>query len=72
MLPENEGINLNWNHIYTSEQTKFCVNKTNKYRVAMNCLANRFHVISDKIPLLRFNKSFTTFKIECKKLFLNR
>ena len=65
-----EWIHLNVNHVITSRQTSFHINKTNNLNVGMNALANRLNLINDKIPLELLNKSYNSFKIECKKLFL--
>ena len=40
-------------------------------KVGINCLANRLTVINNKIPLNWLNLSLDTYKVKCKKLFLN-
>jgi hypothetical protein len=51
-------------------QTKFHVNNNNKLRVGLNALCNHYHSLNDKIPRHWFNKSFLSYKIECKEKFL--
>ena len=70
MSPENEWMDLNWNQILTSRQTKFIVNRDNNSRVGMNCLVNTFHVLKNSIPLMWLNEFIYSYKIKCKKLFL--
>ena len=66
-----EFASLNLNIILTSRQTNFISRKNNKRSVGLNALANRFHILNNRIPLAHFNKSFDTYKILCKKEFLN-
>ena len=71
----NEGNDIEWqslNHfqVLTSRQTKFKIQKGNKSRVGLNALANRLHVLNDKIPLVWLNLSIDTYKIKCKALLL--
>ena len=40
------------------------------YKVGQNQLVNRFHNLNNKICYSWFNDSFDTFKVKCKKLFL--
>ena len=68
-LPLEEWINLNFNQTIMRRQTKFHISKTNNLRVGLNILCNRFHSINDIIPLDWLNKSYASYKIECKKTF---
>ena len=66
-----EFLALNQNTILTSRQINFIATKDNKRRVGLNVLANRFNLLNNIIPLSQFNKSIDSFKIFCKKEFLN-
>jgi hypothetical protein len=50
----------------------FHVNKSNRYKIGLNSLCNRYNNLNDKIPLELLNKSYLAYKIECKKKFLLR
>ena len=65
-----EWTALNLNQILTSRQTKFITSRAHKRKVGLNAFSNRLFVLNDKIPLDTLNKSFESFKIYCKKLFL--
>ena len=60
---------LNFNQIFSSRQTKFKTNKSNRTKIGLNSLANRLHSINDKIPLDWPHLSMETFKVKCKSLF---
>ena len=68
--PYDEWIFLNFDQICTSRQLMFMTKRANKSRVGMNCLTNRFFHLNNRIPLSWLNKSYNSYKIECKKLFL--
>ena len=65
-----EWVNLNFNQILTSRQTKFIALCNNKRKVGLNALANRLFIINNRIPIKWLNLSFGTFKVHCKKEFL--
>ena len=73
----NESFNsleftlLNFNQLLTGRQTLFKTLKSNCYKVGLNSLSNRLYFLNDKIPLEWLNNSFSTFKIKCKKMFLD-
>ena len=72
----NENLNpieftlLNFKQILTGRQTRFKIQKNNRYRVGLNALTNRLYYINDVIPLEWLNNSLSTYKVKCKKLFL--
>ena len=68
---QTEWVALNFNQILTSRQTKFCSSRANRKKVGLNALANRFFILNNRIPLDWFNMSINTFKIHCKKEFIN-
>ena len=65
-----EWLELNFNQVFTSRQTKFITLKTNRRKVGLNALANRAFILNNKIPLEWINMSLNTFKVYCKKEFL--
>jgi hypothetical protein len=66
-----EWIHLNLNQVFMSRQTCFHINRHNNLTVGMNALSSRLFFINDKIPFELLNKPFESYKIECKRLFLN-
>ena len=67
-LPYNEWLHLNFNQIITSRQVMFITLKNNNKKVGINCFANRYHCLIGLIPLDRMNKSYDSYKIECKHM----
>ena len=61
---------LAFNQILTLRQTNSKCGESNKLKVGLNALANRFFALNDKIPLKWLEGGFETFKIKCKELFL--
>ena len=68
--PSLDWINLHFDQILTSRQTEFLISKTNKTKVGLNILSNRFAILNGLIPLRWLNLNIDTYKIHCKKLFL--
>ena len=69
--PSLDWIALNFDQILTSRQTHFLISKSNKHKVGMNILPNRFSVSNGIIPLSWLNYSIDKFKINVKKLVLS-
>ena len=75
-IPEEGGlktpdwININFNNIHTTRQTRFMTSKANRLKVGMNQISNRFYYLNGKIELDWLNLSYDTYKVKCKKLFL--
>ena len=65
-----DWVDLNLQQIFNGRQEHFQVVNTAKYKVGRNLMVNRFHSINNKINYESFNKSFETFKITCKSIFL--
>ena len=65
--PSLDWISLNFDQILTSRQTVFLISKTNKTKVGLNILPNRFSILNGLIPLTWLNASMDTFKVHCKK-----
>ena len=69
-VPSADWIRININIINTSRKTKFSINKTNRLKIGMNVLSNRFWHLNGMLDLKWFNLSFNSFKINCKRLLL--
>jgi hypothetical protein len=48
----------------TGRQTKFKIIKTNKTKIGLNTLSNRFYCLSKQINLTSLNLTFFAFKIK--------
>ena len=66
-----DWISLNFDQILTSRQTTFMISKTNKTKIGLNTMANRLSILNGRIPLSWLNATLSTYKIKCKKLFLD-
>ena len=69
-VPTQDWVNVNINFRNTSRQIHFHTHKSNRLKIGMNMLSNRFFYLNGKIELDWFNLSFNSFKVKCKKLFL--
>ena len=69
-IPTPDWINLNLNNIQTTKQTKLATQRTNRLKIGMNIFSNRLHYLNGKIELDWLNLSFGSYKVKCKKLFL--
>ena len=70
-IPDTDWINLNLNAVNTSRQTKFITNKENRFKGGVNAFSNRAWYLNGKINQDRLGLPFNSYKIKCKKLFLN-
>ena len=70
-IPHTDWINLNLNAVNTSRQTTFITNKENRFKVGMNAFSNRTWYLNGKIKQDWLNLPFNSYKIKCKRLFLN-
>ena len=68
--PEADWIDLNFDQILTSRQTKFKFIKSNRYIVGNNLLTTRLTILNNQIPLSDLNLSLDSFKVKYKKVFL--
>ena len=66
-----ELTHLNFNQVLMRRQVHFKTLKSNTYKVGNNSLSNRLYHINDQIPLTWLNASSNTFKVKCKKMYLN-
>ena len=69
-IPAPDLINVNLNNIQTTRQTKFVTQRTNRLKIGMNILSDRFYYLNGKIELDWLNLPFGSYKVKCKKLFL--
>ena len=68
--PTLEWCALHYNQILTSRQTKFRIKKSNKLKVGLNALSNRFYILNNQIPIAGLDGGYESFKVKCKELFL--
>ena len=68
-IPVQDWINVNLLNINTSRQ-HFSINKSNRLKMGMNSISQRFYYLNGKIELNWRNLSFDSYKVKCKKLFL--
>ena len=61
---------LNAMQVLTSRQQNFVCLHGNQFKVGINALMNRLHILNGKITLGWVNLEISTFKIKCKKLLL--
>ena len=71
-FPEVEWIALNFQQLLTPRQLKFSIIKTNNFKVGNNILANRLHILSNKINLTDLNEPISSFKKTHQKHFLSK
>ena len=65
--PTQDWININFNLNTSSRQDRFSINKTNKLKIGMNIISNRFNCLNGKIDLRLLNSSYQSYKVHCKK-----
>ena len=66
-----EFLSLNFKQVITGRQTKFKCFEDNNTKMGLNTLSNCLYVLNDLIPLDLLNMSKDTYKVHCKRLFLN-
>ena len=69
--PSQDWLNINFNMIPNSRLNKFSINKTNRLKVGMNVISNRFNYLNGLIDLKWLDMTYSTYKLHCKRLFLN-
>ena len=68
---KDDWVDLNFNQILTSRQTKFKTLKSNNFKVRNNKLISRLATLNGKINLCDLNMSLNNFKIKYKKHLLS-
>ena len=69
-IPSQDWVSINFNYVHTSRQTHFITLKSNRLRLGMNIISNRFSTLNGRIDLNWFNLSYDSYKVKCKKTFL--
>ena len=64
-LPTSDWTKINFNIISTTGHSKFAVNSSDRLKLGMNVLSNRFWFLNGKIDMNWFNLSFESFKNKC-------
>ena len=65
-----DWILLNFDQSVSQRQTKFKILQNQNYKIGNNILSNRLCVVNGRIELDWLNLSLPSFKIKCKRLFL--
>ena len=68
-VPSQDWVSININGIYTSRQNHFIIQKSNRLRLGMSIISNRFSALNGRIDLKWFNLSYDSYKVKCKKDF---
>ena len=66
-----EFIDIDFNQIFTSQETTFKISKSNTYKVGVNALVNRLFHINNQIPLNWLNLMIETYKVYCKEKYIS-
>ena len=66
-----DWIRLNFNQNFNQRISKFITTDDSGYKVGKNLLANRLTILHNTIELCDINKSFNTYKLTMKKLFMS-
>jgi hypothetical protein len=69
-ISKRDWLDLNFQMLNTSRQTRFETINCSVYKVGNNILSNRLSCLNRKIQLDFLNLPFETYKIKCKNLFL--
>ena len=70
-LPHLDWIDINFQQNFNNRSSYMNFFKTNRYKIGENIISNRLHIINAKIEYDWIMWSFDSFKLKCKKLFLN-
>ena len=66
-----ELIDLFFNQTFNSrEETKAIFIDLSKYKIGTNVLSNRYKILNGKISFDMLNKSYDSYKIECKTILV--
>ena len=65
-----ELIDLFFNQTFNSRETKANFIDLSKYKIGTNVLSNRYKILNGKISFDMLNKSYESYKIECKTIFV--
>ena len=65
-----DWMNLNWNQAFNNRNTKVRLLDVSNNKTGKNILTNRFTIINNTIEYYWLNKSWDSYKVSCKSLFL--
>ena len=68
--PIADWIDLNHQQSFNRRDTYFKFFRLNNYRVGCNNICNRMSLLNGKLPLSSVDKSFDSFKVQCKQILL--
>ena len=68
----DDWVSLNVQQNFNARNDKFQIYRISNYKVGRNLIVNRFHNLNNQICYTWLNDSFNTFKVKCKKLFLQQ
>ena len=63
-------IDLFFNQTFNTRKTKANFIDLSKYKIGTNVLSNRYKILNGKISFDMLNKSYESYKIECKTIFV--
>ena len=66
-LPTRDRVMMNLSSVTTSRQKTFITNKTNRLKIGMNCIYNRFFYLNGKIDLNWLILAYGSYKEKCKR-----
>ena len=66
----DDWISLNVQQNFNGRNNKFQIFTISNYKVGQNLMVNKFKPLNNKIEYNWLNESLNSFKIKCKKLFL--
>ena len=66
----DDWISLNFQQNYNGRNEKLQIFTISNYRVGQNLMVNRFKLLNNKIEYSWLYESLNSFKIKCKKMFL--
>ena len=65
-----DWVSLNFQQQFNGRRNRFQFFTSSNYKVGNNLMVNRFRQLNNKIDYNWLNESFNSYKIKCKKLFL--
>ena len=68
--PIADWIDLHHQQSFNRRDTYFKFFRLNNYRVGCNNICNRMSLLNGKLPLSSVDKSFDSFKVQCKQILL--
>ena len=69
--PKLEWTALNFNQNFNTRNPYFRAFSRNNYKIGKNKISERLIILNNKIKLEHLNRTFDSFKIQCKQMFLS-